>query len=267
MFDTDSPTDICGVGVQGGTLMGMTREEKLDWLYRLKSEIFVLMPKEWIKPMSDALGDVIKALEQESTTKNNLGVDCISRQDVLSEIIRFSTEEGASVECQQLYCDVNNMPPVTPQPCEDAISRKEVLNQIFYSTDNSGDVVLGSDLRRRIERISPVTPQELTDKIFTKAELDSIVKAINEGWELRVNEVLDEIRSEIEQLSLHKAQYLTSDNKVCIDSQDVFNVIDKYKAEIEPQECDIEIRKPCINYEDGCEEWAGCPCVYYKGRK
>lgn len=23
-------------------------------------------------------------------------------------------------------------------------------------------------------------------------------------------------------------------------------------------------RKPCINCEDGCEEWAGCPCVYYK---
>lgn len=29
-------------------------------------------------------------------------------------------------------------------------------------------------------------------------------------------------------------------------------------------ESDIEERKPCINYEDGCEEWAGCPCVYYK---
>lgn len=29
----------------------------------------------------------------------------------------------------------------------------------------------------------------------------------------------------------------------------------------------IEVRKPCINYEDGCEEWAGCPCVHYKGRK
>ena len=22
--------------------------------------------------------------------------------------------------------------------------------------------------------------------------------------------------------------------------------------------------KSCINYSDGCEEWAGCPCVYYK---
>ena len=31
-------------------------------------------------------------------------------------------------------------------------------------------------------------------------------------------------------------------------------------------ESDTEVRKPCINYEDGCEEWAGCPCVHYKGR-
>lgn len=34
-------------------------------------------------------------------------------------------------------------------------------------------------------------------------------------------------------------------------------------------EGDIEKRKewphkPCINYEDGCEEWTGCPCVHYK---
>lgn len=25
-----------------------------------------------------------------------------------------------------------------------------------------------------------------------------------------------------------------------------------------------ESSQDCINYEDGCEEWAGCPCVYYK---
>ena len=34
-------------------------------------------------------------------------------------------------------------------------------------------------------------------------------------------------------------------------------------------ESDIKSRKewpykPCINYEDGCEEWAGCPCAHYK---
>lgn len=24
--------------------------------------------------------------------------------------------------------------------------------------------------------------------------------------------------------------------------------------------------KPCINYADGCEEWAGCSCMYYKAK-
>lgn len=52
----------------------------------------------------------------------------------------------------------------------------------------------------------------------------------------KIQNILDEIRAEIEQLSLHKAQYLTSDNKVCIDSQAVLDILDKYKAEIEPQE-------------------------------
>ena len=60
------------------------------------------------------LVEFLTTLKQYPTTKNDLGIDCISRQDVLSEIIRFSTEEGSSVECQQLYCDVNNMSSVTP---------------------------------------------------------------------------------------------------------------------------------------------------------
>ena len=46
----------------------MTREEKLDWLYRLRSEIYVYMPKEWIIPMNKALDMSIKALEQEPKT-------------------------------------------------------------------------------------------------------------------------------------------------------------------------------------------------------
>lgn len=45
--------------------------------------------------------------------------------------------------------------------------------------------------------------------------------------------VLDKIRAEIEQLRLHKAQFLTNDNKVCVDSQEVLNILDKYKTESE----------------------------------
>jgi len=49
----------------------------------------------------------------------------------------------------------------------------------------------------------------------------------NEEWLDR----MDKIRAEIEQLRLHKAEFLTNDNKVCIDSQAVLNIIDKYKVE------------------------------------
>ena len=42
----------------------MTREEKLDWLCRLRSEIYVFMPREWIIPMNNALDMAIKNVEQ-----------------------------------------------------------------------------------------------------------------------------------------------------------------------------------------------------------
>ena len=64
----------------------------------------------------------------------------------------------------------------------------------------------------------------------------SIFKAIEKAYNMGMSEqevVLDKIRAEIEQLRLHKAQFLTNDNKVCIDSQEVLNIIDKYKAESE----------------------------------
>lgn len=42
--------------------------------------------------------------------------------------------------------------------------------------------------------------QEPTDKNFTKADIDAIVKAINKGWELRVNEIISKIRAEIDEV-------------------------------------------------------------------
>ena len=41
------------------------REKHLDWLYRLKREIFVFMPIDWLIPFADALDVAIKVLEQE----------------------------------------------------------------------------------------------------------------------------------------------------------------------------------------------------------
>ena len=37
----------------------MTIDEMYDWLYRLKSEILVFMPKEWHEPMRDSIQNAI----------------------------------------------------------------------------------------------------------------------------------------------------------------------------------------------------------------
>lgn len=66
------------------------------------------------------------------------------------------------------------------------------------------------------------------DKPMVEINLYSVIKQ-----KYIEREVLDKIRAEIEQLRLHKAQLLTNDNKVCIDSQEVLNILDKYKSESE----------------------------------
>ena len=86
----------------------MTREEQLDWLCRLRSEIYVYMPKEWLIPMNNALDMAIKALEQEPTTKNDLGVDCISRADAIRVASGYCHPSNVAKELAKL-------PSVTPQ--------------------------------------------------------------------------------------------------------------------------------------------------------
>lgn len=57
----------------------MTRDEELDWLHRLKSEIYVYMPVDWITPMNNALDSAIKSLKQEPKTGHwivDRSVDC-----------------------------------------------------------------------------------------------------------------------------------------------------------------------------------------------
>lgn len=75
--------------------------------------------------------------------------------------------------------------------------------------DSSGNEVLDVVLMEDVKEAPVITEQEI------------------------VKPYLDKIRAEIEQLRLHKAQFLTNDNKVCIDSQEVLNILDKYKAESE----------------------------------
>ena len=74
--------------------------------------------------------------------------------------------------------------------------------------------------------------QEPTDKKITKAELDSIVKALNEGWELRVNEVLGKIRAEILKEHGYSKDYVGTFTYSTIKVATVLRILDKYKDRI-----------------------------------
>ena len=67
--------------------------------------------------------------------------DLIRRQDVLDEITRFSTEEGSSVECSQLYCDVHNMPNVLRNK-----TNGEVIQALFPNIDKGFSNVIDLNL-------------------------------------------------------------------------------------------------------------------------
>ena len=92
----------------------------------------------------------------------------------------------------------------------------------FCCFDVEKEVDMDSDYRRKDCPLKEVS-QEPTDKIFTKADIDAIVKAINKGWELRINEVLDKIRAEIDNA--------LSDGM--IHKKTVLGIIDKYRSESE----------------------------------
>lgn len=84
----------------------MTREEELDWLCRLRSEIYVYMPKEWLIPMNNALDMAIKALEQRyQIVKDELGNEVlkpINEQEKVGHWILDETDN--SITCDKCGC-------------------------------------------------------------------------------------------------------------------------------------------------------------------
>ena len=131
----------------------MTREENLDWLYRLKSEIFVFMPKEWLIPMADALDVAIRALEHPE--KNVVAVmpcgDAISRDEVLKLMKDNWHSHNGDWAMQESMDDIRALPSVTPQePILDKI-RAEIENDWQLKKYPSSPFSCG--LRRAIEII------------------------------------------------------------------------------------------------------------------
>lgn len=94
----------------------MTREECLDWLYRLRGEIYVyIQPKEWLIPMNNALDMAIKALEQEP---------CIKEKQANADKIDAVYIDGFKAGYSQARFDLEQ------KPCEDCVSRQAVLDKI-----------------------------------------------------------------------------------------------------------------------------------------
>lgn len=46
-------------------------------------------------------------------------VEYIKKEDVLKEVVRFSTEEGSNTVCSKLYCDMGLMPTIDIVHCKD----------------------------------------------------------------------------------------------------------------------------------------------------
>lgn len=186
----------------------MTREERekhLDWLYRLKSEIFVFMPKDWVIPFADALDVAIKALEQESTTKNDLRVDCISRQfmyELGATCIATRNENGKLVALGA----IEELPSVTPQE-----------PQSFKWCRDCKEYDQEKHCCHRWSKVIRDTVEEMKQEYIER-------------------EVLDNIRAEITTMPCA----ITSMKEVYVNRDKVISILDKYKAEIEPQESDAE---------------------------
>lgn len=98
----------------------MTREERLDWLCRLRSGLvwFDVPPKE--RPVFEqVLSEVIKSLEQESCE------DAVSREQAMAIIYKIKENHTSDRENHPInygtLCDINlqlvNLPPVTPTKC------------------------------------------------------------------------------------------------------------------------------------------------------
>ena len=218
------------------------REKHLDWLYRLKREIFVFMPIDWLIPFADALDVAIKALEQEPTTKNDVPENNAENIYICScgygwdksKVVRYhfcpncgkavasATKNDLGVDCisrAYLYNRIKKIDHDEDYECDEFGG-----SRITYHTCDWDEVL------REIEDAPPVTPQE---PFINKPCVSEKVCKHDE------NKVLDKIRAEIESITpkAHiRTGKLSIDTELMIPLDRVLKVLDKYKAEIEPQE-------------------------------
>ena len=127
----------------------MTREEKQKAIDALKiSAPFRVVTQEEFKDYIQTINQVRDWLEQEPTTKNDLGVDCISRVDALDSIAIMCSAEELDIDFAKLLLlqrAIKALSPVTPQdpkwiPVSERLPTKEEYianNGLFIVSDGN----------------------------------------------------------------------------------------------------------------------------------
>ena len=155
----------------------MTNEESLDWLYRLRSEIYVYMPHEWLIPMNNALDEAIKKLEQSNSDlkyyppcedchtkmdeirraydrmQSDSDDDCISRKAVIKALCDDCElcEDGVQTcfsKCEE-YLFLATLPSIQPKAKADVLDKIRAEIEEEYRIESEHPY--GQGLRRAIE--------------------------------------------------------------------------------------------------------------------
>ena len=166
--------------------------------------------------------------------------DCINRDYTAKYVEEFANNEYVSQdEAETIYLiadGIRHIPSVLPDVHDnnvgniDCISREQALKELkesaeHHANDSREEVLLRRD-RDIIRALPPVTP------LRPKSEWEqdhAILKAYSDGG----NEVLDKIRAEIEAKCCIT---VGRENDGAITLHDVFEILDKYKAEKEQTE-------------------------------
>ena len=117
----------------------MTREEAIKIIHKMLACTDLTVRANLNADMVSACNLAIKALEQEPTTKNNLGVDAVSRQAVLDLIADYDLSMG------QVVRGIHALPPVTPQeprwiPVNKQLPKIHNYSEAYLATLSNGEV-------------------------------------------------------------------------------------------------------------------------------
>ena len=117
---------------------------------------------------------------------NKLAIDTISRQAAIEEIRRhgvgsFDFEDYTPEQAERFVIKLlQDLPSVTPEPCEDAVSRAAVIDLIEASDLDLADRTDNQAVCSFVKMIPPVTPkQELLESDEAVKRLNDLIFDIN----------------------------------------------------------------------------------------